>query len=88
VCQTRNINDFFRFYPFAFFGYEEPVVVSVDEEATFEAQVVKEKKSTIKGFTYAIRTGKRHVVVRSKGQVLYDRTVFVAPQETKKISLP
>ena len=65
--------------------YGDQVYRSADE---YEAQVVKEKKSTIKGFTYAIRTGKRHVVVRSKGQVLYDRTVFVAPQETKKISLP
>ncbi len=65
--------------------YEEPVIVSVDEEATFEAQVVKEKKSTIKGFTYAIRTGKRHVSISHKGQVLYDPYRVVAPKKQKNI---
>ena len=88
VASSQGLTDQAYLYFASSNKYEEPVVVSVDEEATFEAQVVKEKKSTIKGFTYAIRPGKRNVVVSSKGQVLYDRTVFVAPQETKKISLP
>ena len=66
VASSQGLTDQAYLYFASSNKYEEPVVVSVDEEATFEAQVVKEKKSTIKGFTYAIRTGKRHVVVRTK----------------------
>jgi len=68
--------------------YDDAVQVTIDENATFNAIVLKEKKMTVKGNKYAIATGRRHLKVTFKDKVLYDKEIFVSTQETKKIQLP
>lgn len=69
-------------------AYHEPVSVAIGSDLAFEAKVVKEKKSTVKGNTYAVSTGKRHIVVTYKDQKIYEKDIFLSAQETKKIILP
>lgn len=64
------------------------VDVSVDDKTTFTAKTVKSGKSNRRGTQYSVQTGKRKVEVRYKGQTLYDKYVFLSPQETKVITLP
>ncbi len=68
--------------------YSTPVDVTIDGVTHFEAKVLKEKKGTIKGNTYAINPGTRNVVISKDGNVLYSAKIFVSTQETKKIQLP
>ncbi|BEH00005.1 hypothetical protein [Bacteroides sedimenti] len=69
-------------------AYEGEVQVTVDNETTFNAKVIKEKKGTIKRDLYAIAKGKRYIKVSYNGKVIYEREIFVSAQETKKIQLP
>ena len=64
------------------------VNVQVDKATRFDPKVVKSKKSNFKGNAYAVSTGKRHITVSHKGNIVYDRTIFISVQETKKIMLP
>lgn len=64
------------------------VDVSVDDKTTFLAKTVKSRKSNRRGTQYSVQTGKRKVKVRYNGQILYDKYVFLSPQETKVITLP
>lgn len=64
------------------------VNVSVDDKNTFQAKTVKSRKSNRRGTQYSVQTGKRKVKVTFEGQTLYDKYVFLSPQETKVITLP
>ncbi len=68
--------------------YDNDVQVIIDGKTTFNAQVLKEKKGTIKGNTYAIAKGKRNLKIIYDGNVIYNKEIFVSAQETKKIQLP
>lgn len=63
------------------------VDVTIDDQIQFKGDVIKSNKSDRKGNTYAIGTGKKHIVIKRNGEVLYDRTVLISTQETKKIIL-
>ncbi len=75
-----------------FFGapksYPDGVEVTLDNKTTFMASVHSEKVAYMKGEVYAISTGAHTIKVSHKGQVLYEKQIFVATQETKKIVLP
>lgn len=64
------------------------VSVYVDDMTSFTARTVKSRKSNRRGTRYSVQPGKRKVKVVSDGKTLYDRYVFLSPQETKKITLP
>lgn len=64
------------------------VNVSVDNGEPFQARTVKARKANRRGTQYTVQTGKRKVKVSCDGRVLYDKYVFLSPQETKKITLP
>jgi lipoprotein len=88
VASSQGLSD----QAFLFFTsthkYRTPVSVTIDKTTHFDAKVVKEGKHTVKGDTYAVATGKRHVVVSYQGKILFERDVFLSTQETKKIALP
>jgi len=63
------------------------VDVSIDNKINFKAVVNKDKVGYMKGEVYAISTGTHILKVSYKGQVLYEKQIFVAAQETKKIEL-
>lgn len=62
--------------------------VKVDN-TEFAANPVKAKKSTYKGTGYSVQPGKRHITVTdSKGNVIYQKYLFISTQESKQIQLP
>lgn len=64
------------------------VEVFVDDNTHFTAHTVKSRKSNRRGTRYSVQTGKRKVRVVRDGETLFDRFLFLSPQETKKITLP
>lgn len=68
--------------------YSNDVQVTIDNTTTFNAKVLKEKKGTIKGNTYAIAKGRRAIKVSFQGKIIFEKEIFVSAQETKKIQLP
>ena len=64
-----------------------PVQVDIDG-TKFDAKVVKPKTANRKGVQYAIAPGRRQLTVSFKGQVIYQKQIFLSPQETKTIELP
>ncbi|MEG2573249.1 MAG: hypothetical protein RSA44_01155, partial [Bacteroides sp.] len=69
-------------------SYSNTVQVTIDNKISFDAKVLKEKKMTVKGNTYAIGTGRKKLKVVDKGKTIYEKEIFVTTQETKKIQLP
>jgi len=69
-------------------SYKSGVIVFVDDNPSFTAKVDVVKSSTVKGNTYGINPGTRHIKVVDKGKIVYEKDVVVATQETKKIILP
>ncbi len=67
--------------------YSDGIDVNIDENLSFKASVHKDKVGYMKGEVYAISTGTHTLKVSYKGQVLYEKQIFVAAQETKKIVL-
>lgn len=65
------------------------VTVVVDNDTRFDAKVTKAKQNQEKrkGDLYGIKTGKRHVQVYYKGQVVFEKDIFVTSQQTKEIIL-
>ncbi len=62
------------------------VTVKLDDKTTFQAKVKKRTKQSVKGNRYAIATGTHKVKVFDKdGDLLYNRVVLIATQETKTI---
>jgi len=69
-------------------SYKDGITVHVDDNQPFTAKVNKLKKLSIKGDTYIINPGVRHLKVVYNGQTLYEKDVVISIQETKQISLP
>lgn len=64
------------------------IQVTVDETTRFTARTVKSRKANRRGTRYSVQPGKRKITVTKDGNTIYDRYVFLSPQETKKITLP
>lgn len=64
-----------------------PVQVDIDG-TQFDAKVVKPKVANRKGYQYGVAIGNRHLKVTFKGQIVYERQIFLSTQETKVINLP
>lgn len=67
--------------------YSKGVEVIIDNKINFTATVHKDKVAYMKGEVYAISTGTHTLKVSYNGKVLYDKQIFIAAQETKKIVL-
>lgn len=63
------------------------VTVDVDGNS-FDAKVVKAKKSNRRGTQYGVSTGRRTISVKCEGKTLYSKQLFLSAQETKQIILP
>lgn len=64
------------------------VYVTLDNGNAFEAKTVTAKKSNRRGTSYAVGTGRRKIEVTHHGKVIYNKELFLSPQETKNIILP
>lgn len=65
------------------------VDVYIDEDLHFTMHVQKAKQSTEKhnGKLHSIKPGKRHMKIVYKGNVIYEKDVFLSSQQTKLINL-
>ena len=68
--------------------YNGGVEVYVDDNPVFTAKVDKIKKQTVKGTVYGVKNGTRHLKVIYKGNILFEKDIVIATQETKQIKLP
>lgn len=68
-------------------SYQNGVDVILDGKTSFKAIVHKDKVGYMKGEVYAIPTGTHALKVSYSGQVVYEKQIFVASQETKTIVL-
>lgn len=68
--------------------YSDGVDVYIDDAQPFKAKVDKVDSRTVKGNTYVIKSGKRHLKVEHNGTVLYEKDIIVTTQETRKVQLP
>lgn len=64
------------------------VQVTLDNGTPFTAVTVKAKKANRRGTQYSVATGRHHLVVKSQGNVLYEKEVMLSSQEVKQIMLP
>lgn len=70
-------------------GFSGSKTVQVDVDGTtFDAKVIKPKTANRKGKQYGVATGRRNIVVKYKGDVIYRKQLFLSSQETKTITLP
>ena len=65
----------------------KPVQVDIDGKV-FDAKVVKPKTANRKGTQYGVATGRRNVIVKFNGKIVYQKQLFLSSQETKIINLP
>lgn len=68
--------------------YSDGVTIYLDNEPPFKAKVNKVKSTTVKGNVYVIYSGKRHLRVEYKGDVIYDKDIFLSSQESRVVQLP
>lgn len=69
--------------------YVKQNLTIIVDDTKFDAVAVKATKAKRKGTIYKIVPGTRHLIVQNdKGEVLYDKNVFISTQETKQIQLP
>ena len=68
--------------------YRDGVHVFVDDNAPFKTKVNKIKATTVKGDTYVIKSGKRHLKVIYEERVVYEKDIILSTQETRRIELP
>lgn len=64
------------------------VEVTVDGKTHFNAAVSPESVHQVKGVMYAIKPGRRLVVVKEGDKTVYRKEIFLSSQETKTIQLP
>jgi hypothetical protein len=69
-------------------SYSDKVEVIVGERSPFYAKVFQDKPNRTKTERYAIPPGTHQVRVRYKGMDIYQQTIFLGAQETRKIALP
>ena len=68
--------------------YKNGVSVVLDDHTKFTAIVKKDYAEKPTGYVYSISKGTHHIKVSYAGQTLFEKDIFVSPQETKKIILP
>lgn len=66
----------------------QTLAVTLDGAASFEAKAVGARKAGRKGKAYAVKPGRRTIRVTSGTRPLYEKELFLSPQETKIITLP
>lgn len=66
----------------------EKVQVNIDDAQPFTAKVVEEKNAHRKGTQYGVSTGTRALTVSCDGKIIYQKKLFLSPQEVKQIILP
>lgn len=88
VTQSQGLSD--QGYLLLVTSEKKQIVdVTIDDGTPFEATVNKEKRGKIHNTSYALNTGKRHIVITSKqGEKLFEKYVIINAQQTKKIILP
>lgn len=65
------------------------VNVTIDGKTHFQAKSVRQKQMYRKGMQYSVKTGRRKIkVTSSEGNLIYEKEIFVSPQEIKQILLP
>jgi len=65
------------------------VLVELENGKIFKAKVNRINSKTVKGYRYAIATGKRTIKIYDEdGKQLYTRTLLVSTQQVKTIQLP
>lgn len=64
------------------------ITVTLDDKNTFTATTVKSRKAIRRGTQYTVKTGTRKIKVTDKGQVVYEKKIFLSAGETKEIQLP
>ena len=64
------------------------VLVKVDNNVPFTAEVVKSTKANRRGSQYGIAVGTRNLTVSYDGKNIYKKKIFVSTQEVKQIILP
>lgn len=69
-------------------NYPEGVEVILDDKTSFKAEVFKNRDKVKHIRLYGISTGKHKVSVLFNGKVIYEKTIFLSSQQTKKIILP
>jgi hypothetical protein len=69
-------------------NYVGGVLVNIDKEISFMAEVKENNADVTKGKVYAISTGKHVISVYYNEKVIYQKQIFVSAQETKKVLLP
>lgn len=90
TTETRGLENeaFLQFTRGTTDTYSDGVYVYIDDSQPFKAKVNKVKATTVKGDTYAIKSGKRHIKVVYKDRVLYEKDIIISAQETRRIELP
>lgn len=69
-------------------SYSAGVDVIVDDKPSFRAKVYKDKIGRMRGEIYAIATGRHTLKVKFQNEIIYNKEIFISPQESKKITLP
>ena len=68
--------------------YPDGVEVTIDESTNFDAKVHKNISRVRNLLKYGISSGRHDLKVVKGGNILYSKTVFLSPGQTKKIILP
>ena len=69
-------------------SYKGGVDVTIDGKNKFKAIVKKDNAESAKGNVYTITKGTHLLNVSYNGVAIFNKKLFVSPQETKKIELP
>lgn len=67
--------------------YSNGIDVYVNENQPFRAKVAGQDADMFEKI-YVVNSGKSHVTIEYQGNVVYDKDIFVSPQETIRIQLP
>lgn len=62
--------------------------VNIDGNINFEAKAIKDSEKHSKGTSYKLKPGTRRITVKTGDKILFNKSVFINPQETKIIQLP
>lgn len=69
-------------------NYSGGIRVSIDDNISFQAKVMKKNTNRPKGKMYAVSTGTHVISVFYGSREVYKKQVFLSAQETREIVLP
>ncbi|MDB2658646.1 hypothetical protein N9Y73_05215 [Flavobacteriaceae bacterium] len=69
-------------------NYPNGVEVVIDVKTKFNAEVQKNRDKVKHLRLYGISTGKHKVSILKNNKNIYEKTIFISSQQTKKIILP